>query len=93
MPSDNEDDTKKVQDTNTNSTPPPKAYVFKQLEKISSPSKTYNIYDYENIVYTQANRPDQTLDNFLESQLSKRMKKFLPTNLDLVDYDKELLKK
>ena len=29
----------------------------------------------------------------MELQLSRRMKKFVPSNLDLVDYDKELLKK
>ena len=38
-------------------------------------------------------RPEQSLENLLESQLSKRMKIFVPTNFDLVDYDKELFKK
>lgn len=33
------------------------------------------------------------LEMELENHLSIRMKKFVPTNLDLVDYDRELFKK
>lgn len=34
-----------------------------------------------------------TLEHELENHLSLRMKKFIPANIDLVDYDKDLLKK
>ncbi len=34
-----------------------------------------------------------TMEQKLEDQLAKRMKNLLPENIDLVDYDRELLKK
>ena len=43
--------------------------------------------------YSKEHRPEATLEQFLEQQLALRMKKFLPTNFDLTDYDKELFKK
>lgn len=36
---------------------------------------------------------ETTLEQELENNLSVRMKKYLPTNFDLVDYDRELLNK
>ena len=38
-------------------------------------------------------RDNQNLEYDLEYSLSLRMKKYLPQNFDLVDYDRELLKK
>lgn len=73
-----------------------KKRVFKQIEKMAAHAKLkeFNIYDYSGFIYTYDNRPENTLENYLEAHsLSKRMKKFVPTNFDLVDYDKELLKK
>lgn len=60
---------------------------------------SYNIYGFNNglekLVFTLDNRPTKgkTIESVLEEQLAKRMKKFIPTDFDLVDYDKELLKK
>ncbi len=46
------------------------------------------------LVLTLESRPEgETLENLLEFQLAKRMKKFLPSDFDLVDYDRELFKK
>ena len=38
-------------------------------------------------------REANLLETEIEKSLSVRMKKFIPSNFDLVDYDKELLKK
>jgi hypothetical protein len=45
--------------------------------------------------YSFENRPTDiaTLEQEVEANLSKRMRKYLPTNFDLVDYDRDLLKK
>lgn len=44
-----------------------------------------------NIDLTFDTRDGGALENLLESQLDKRMKRILPSNLDIVDYDRDLL--
>lgn len=44
-------------------------------------------------IVTFENREAASFEEELESSLKQRMKKFMPSNFDLVDYDRELLKK
>lgn len=70
-------------------------HLFKNIEKLPHPV-SYSYFNF-NIDLNYENRSEEdiptTLDQLLEQQLSKRMKKFVPSNYDLVDYDRELLKK
>ena len=53
---------------------------------------TYSSNDFSLFTSFQT-RDNQNLEYDLEYSLSLRMKKYLPQNFDLVDYDRELLKK
>lgn len=70
-------------------------YDFKPVKrlKISETQDfcTYSIKDFS-LFDSFSTRTDQ-LEAVLEKNLSLRMKKFLPSNFDLVDYDREMLKK
>lgn len=67
-------------------------YKFKEIEKLIDHPQTYKIFNSVPF-YTSISRPQGTLENYLEQQLVLRMKKFVPTNFDLTDYDRELFKK
>ena len=50
-----------------NASPQSQKHKFKKVEKINPPIKGYNIYDFDTLVYTFETRPEQTLENLLES--------------------------
>lgn len=56
---------------------------------------TYTPSEFDNLHYSFESRPEhgKTVEQEVENHLSLRMKKFLPQNFDIVDYDRELLKK
>jgi hypothetical protein len=73
-------------------------YHFKTLTKLPQDlGYTTTSYPYQQtgLYFSIDSRPLETssLEATLEQNLALRMKKFLPTNFDLVDYDKELFKK
>ena len=52
----------------------------------------YSMNDFSLFTSFQS-RENPNLEYDLEQSLSLRMKKYLPSNFDLIDYDRELLKK
>ncbi|CDW79166.1 UNKNOWN [Stylonychia lemnae] len=73
-------------------------YQFKVLQKLdlNQQSYTINSYDPSESVYLSLDRRHinaSSLEQELENHLAMRMKKFVPTNMDLTDYDKDLFKK
>ncbi len=73
-----------------------KKYVFKPVKRLKiSESKDLCFYSSNDIsLFTSfETRANPNLEHDLEHSLSLRMKKYLPSNFDLIDYDRELLKK
>lgn len=71
-------------------------YDFKPVKRLKiSDSKDLSLYSSNDFsLFTSfQTRANPALEHDLEFSLSLRMKKYLPSNFDLVDYDRELLKK
>lgn len=73
----------------------PQAYKFKELKKLNPEVNSYDPINEQAIYLSLDKRSSAapSLEQELENLLSQRMRKFVPTNFDLVDYDKELFKK
>ena len=65
-----------------------------KLPQLSYSPHSYNVNE-PHVYLSIASRSleCQTVEQELEQHLSLRMKKFIPSNFDLVDYDRELFKK
>ena len=79
-------------------TPPKVQYQFKKIEKIVPTKLEYNPFEYkvsETVYLSLDKRPftSTTLEQELENHLSIRMRSIIPAEIDLTDYDKELLTK
>ena len=64
---------------------------LKKVDKL--PGVSYNAKKNTNIDLDQYTRPCKTVEELGEVHLGKRLKIFVPSNLDAIDYDKDLFKK
>lgn len=64
---------------------------LKKVEKL--PRVSYNTRKMPNIDLDQFSRPCKTIEDLGEVHLGKRLRVFVPSNLDSIDYDRDLFKK